>query len=207
MLASVVFLFLGGALFAQADRLERFQANFASSNLQTKLEILRVADTEDPAAFGPLYGQALSFVVSNAEDLDSEPVLRELALVSIRRIEAGGYEPAVNDLWRLFRLYPDTGTRIEVASVLAQLAGTSEQTITYIDQWVQTQNNLSRAGTRIDLQVLTAVIETLGEIASPSSFPAVIDTILTQHPDFVTDTALASLQELDGVPLEMATAA
>ena len=205
ILATVIVLACGMTLPAQTDRLETFQASFASSNLQTKLEILRAADSEDPAAFGPLYGQALSYVVSNAEDLVAEQLLREIALVSVNRIQAGAYAPAVNDLWRLFRLYDETSARIQIASVLGELAGDSQQTIGYMNQWVQTQNNLTRAGTRVDLQVLTAVTETLGTLASASSFPAVVDVILVQYPDFVTDTARTALNALDGVPLDMAS--
>lgn len=205
ILASVVALAIGPILSAQVDRLETFQSSFASSNLQTKLEILRSADSEDPAAFGPLYGQALSYVVSNAEDLTSEQLLREIALVSINRIRAGGYSQAVGDLWRLFRLYDETTARIQIAEVLGDLAGENEQTIDYMNQWIQTQNNLTRAGTRVDLQVLSAVVESVGRLGSAMSFPPVLDVILVQYPDFVTDTAVTALNSLSGDSLQLAT--
>ncbi len=192
-------------LAAQQDRLETFQASFASSNLQTKLEILRAADDDDPATFGPLYGQALSFAVSNADSLSSEPLLREIALVAVNRIAAGRYESAVNDLWRLFRSYEETTGRIQILNVLGDLASANEQTIDFMNAWVDTQNNLTIAGTRVDFQVLTAAVESLGRIGSASSFEAVLDVILVQYPDFVTETALTSLGSLDGEPLELAT--
>ncbi|MCG8477718.1 MAG: hypothetical protein MI724_01380 [Spirochaetales bacterium] len=192
-------------LAAQQDRLETFQASFASSNLQTKLEILRAADGDDPATFGPLYGQALSFAVSNADSLSSEPLLREIALVAVNRIAAGRYEPAVNDLWRLFRSYDETTGRIQILNVLGDLAGANEQTIDFMNAWVETQNNLTSAGTRVDLQVLMAAVEALGRIGSASSFESVLDVILVQYPDFVTETALTALASLDGEPLELAT--
>jgi hypothetical protein len=205
-LSAMAFLLVIAAATAQSDRLETFQSSFSSANLQTKLEILRASDGEDPAAFGPLYGQALSYVVSNAEMLEAEQLLREIALVSIRRIEAGAYRAAVNDLWRLYRLYEETTARIEVIGVLASLAGDSPATIDGMNEWVLTQNNLTRSGTRVDLQVLAAMTGALGEIGDTSSFPAVLDVILVGYPDFVSDTALDSLGRLDGVPLEMATA-
>ena len=206
ILASVLVLTLVGTATAQEDRLETFQSSFSTSNLQTKLEILRAADSEDAAAFGPLYGQALSYVVSNAEDLMSEQLLREIALVSINRIRAGGYTAAVNDLWRLFRLYDETTARIQIAEVLGELAVDSPQTIDYMNQWVATRNNLTRSGTSVDLQVLSAVTEALGRLGSATSFPSVLDVILVQYPDFVTDTARRALDQLGGVPLEMAEA-
>lgn len=192
--------------YAQVDPLETFQANFSSSNLQTKLEILRAADSQDPTAFGPLYGQALSFVVSNAGELAGEPLLREIALLSINRIDTGAYAPAVNDLWRLFRLYDETTARIQIIGVLGRLARDNTQVIDYINEWVRTQNNLTKAGTRVDLQVLTATIDAVGVLGSGSSFPAIVDTILLQYPDFVNDVALETLSALDGAPLDLAVA-
>jgi len=194
-------------VFAQVDPLETFQANFSSSNLQTKLEILRAADNQDAASFGPLYGQALSYVVSNAEQLVEEPLLRQIALLAINRIDQGQYLPAVNDLWRLFRLYDETTARIQVIGVLGRLAGDNAQVIDYINEWVGAQNNLTRAGTRVDLQVLTATVESVGVLGSESSFPVILDTILLQYPDFVNDVAENAISQLDGVPLELASAA
>ena len=196
-----------GVYAQQIDPLETFQANFSSANLQTKLEILRAAEARDSAAFGPLYGQALSFVVSNAEQLVEEPLLREIALHAINGISDGAYVQAVNDLWRLFRLYDETTARIQVVVVLGQLAGGNEQVIDYISAWVQTQNNLTKAGTPVDLQVLTAAVEATGELGNGRSFPAILDVVLLQYPDFVGDVALEALSRLDGVPLELASAA
>lgn len=194
-------------VFAQVDPLETFQANFSSSNLQTKLEILRAADNQDAAAFGPLYGQALSYVVSNAEQLVEEPLLRQIALLTINRIDQGQYVPAVNDLWRLFRLYDETTARIQVIDVLGRLAGDNPQVIDYINEWVAAQNNLTKAGTRVDLQVLTATVEAVGVLGSASSFSVILDTILLQYPDFVNDVAMETISRLDGVAVELASAA
>jgi hypothetical protein len=193
-------------VFAQTNPLETFQANFSSSNLQTKLEVLRASESQDAVEFGPLYGQALSFVVSNAEDLVDTPLLREIALFAVNRIDEGSYERAVGDLWRLFASYDETTARIQVANVLGRLAADNQQTIVNMNEWVMTRNNLARAGTDVDLQVFAAMIEALGVIGSGSSFPAVLDAILVQYPDFVNDEALAALDALDGEPLEMATA-
>ncbi len=202
-----MFLFSAGAAFAQVDPLETFQANFSSSNLQTKLEILRAADSQDAAAFGPLYAQALSYVVSNAEELVDEPLLRQIALAAINRIDEGGYAQAVNDLWRLFRLHDETTARIQVISVLGRLAGDNLQVIEYINDWIRTQNNLTRAGSSIDLQVMTATLDAVNALGSETSFPQIVDTILIQYPDFVNDAALAALENLAGNPVELASTA
>jgi len=190
---------------AQVDRLETYQNNFAVSNLQTKLEIVRSADNEDAAEFGPFYGETLRFVVSNAEDLDIERALREIALKTIDRIEEGRYTPAVGDLWRLFTVYRDTTTRIRILEVIGEIGAERPEETGYLAQWVATQNNLRGGGGDVDLQVLTAAMDALGQLRAPVAFEPVLDVILTQYPDFVTTRARANLGELDGVPLELAT--
>lgn len=194
-------------LTAQVDRLETFQSNFSSANIQTRLEILRAADSEDAAEFGPLYGQALSFVVSNAEDLNTDPLLREIALKAIDRIDDGAYTPAVNDLWRLFQLYDETSTRIEVLGVLGALAGERPEETGYLAEWVATQNNVRLGSGEVDLQVLTAALEALGELEAPVAFEPLLDVILIQYPDFVTETARTALDRIGGSQLEQAAEA
>lgn len=200
----IVMVLVIPGVFAQVDRLETYQANFSSSNLETKLEILRAADAEDAVEFGPLYGQALSYVVSNAEDLYSEPTLREIALKAVNRINDGGYTPAVNDLWRLFQLYDETTARIQVLNVIGAIASENPNEISYLSEWVATQGKLQQAGTRVDFQVLTAALTALGNLASPVSFQPVLDIILFQFPDFVTAEAQEALDALEGTPLDMA---
>jgi hypothetical protein len=190
---------------AQVDRLETYQNNFAVSNLQTKLEIVRAADNEDAAAFGPFYAETLRFVVSNAEDLDTERALREIALKTIDRIEEGRYSPAVGDLWRLFTLYRDTTTRIRILEVIGEIGSERPEETGYLAEWVATQNNLRSGGGDVDLQVLTTAVGALGQLQATVAFEPVLDVILTQYPDFVTAQARESLDEIDGVPLELAT--
>ncbi|MFP4152479.1 MAG: hypothetical protein ACLFR8_10130 [Alkalispirochaeta sp.] len=190
---------------AQVDRLETYQENFSASNLQTKLEIVRAADGEDAASFGPFYGQTLRFVVSNAEDLDTERALREIALESIDRIEEGQYTAAVGDLWRLFTLYSDSTTRIRILEVIGEIGAERPEETGYLADWVATQNNLRSGGGDVDLQVLTTAVDTLGKLQMPVAFEPILDVILTQYPDSVTNQARESLSEIEGVPLELAS--
>ncbi len=192
------------SVFGQVDRLEAYRANFASANLDTKLEILRAADSEDPEAFGPLYGQALSFVVSNSESLDSNRVLREIGLMSVERVDAGSYRPAVTDLWRLFEVYPETTTRIRILTALGRLADESPDEKDSLAEWVARQNNLNQTNVEVDLQVLTAAVGTLGELRDPVAFESLLDVVLLQYPQFVTSEARTALGNLEGNPLELA---
>ncbi|MFA7566303.1 MAG: hypothetical protein WCY01_04700 [Alkalispirochaeta sp.] len=202
LIIAVFFVF---PVFGQNAKLETYQSNFEAAKLETKLEILRSADGEDPVEFGPLYGQALRLVVNNAANLERDPVLRSIALKAIERVDAGGYDAAVGDLWLLFQNYPDSTTRIEVAEVMGRLAGNHPEEIRYLVNWVARQNSLNRSDEDVDLQVLASVLQALGELGSPVAFEPVLDTILVQYPDFVTDAARRTLGRLKGSPLELAT--
>lgn len=199
LICALALVVLGSStvLYAQSGRLDTFQANFSSANLQTKLEILRASESEDAAAFGPLYAQALSFVVSNAEDLDAEPLLREIAFVAMARVAAGSYTPALNDAWRLYLLYNETTARIQLLNVLAEIAVGSDIIIDAINEWLLTQHNLFAGGRQPDLQVVRTAIETAGALGDGSSYDAVATAILVQYPDVVVESAVRALTQLD----------
>ncbi len=192
--------------FAQEQRLETFQANFASANLQTKLEVLRAAESEDPAFFGPLYLQALQYVVSNSAQLPQEPNLREVALVAVNRVEAGNYVPAAGELWRLFQDYNESTARIRILTVLGGIAGEVPQVIAGLNDWVRRQHIQYASGGRPDLQVVSAALRAIRQLQSPTSFNILVDTILLQYPELITSVAREAIESLPGDLREMAFA-
>ena len=194
----------GPSVSGQTSRLETYQSNFSTANLQTKLEILRAANHEDAREFGPLYRQALQFTVSNASDLPRQPMLREIAMLSTDRVEEGEFSPASPELWRLFQEYEDTTFRIRVLEVLGTVAGESEPIIGGIVDWVRRRHIEAQGGGRPDLQVLAVALETLGRFGDPRANPVLLDAILYQYPRFVTSVARESMGKLEGDSLELA---
>lgn len=196
-----------GIVYGQEDRLQTFQANFESANLATKIEILRAADPEDPVAFAPLYLQALSFVVNNAEALPQQAVLREVLLVAIDRLVVGSVNDAATDLWRLFRLDSETGSRIRVAQALGALAGDNEFVVESMSEWIRTQSNLLRAGAQenVDMQVANAMVLAIGEIGSEISFEPLLDAALVGYPTIVADAIAQVLPEIGANSVDLAT--
>lgn len=184
--------------------LETYLANFSSANLETKLEILRSAESQDAATFGPLYGQALNFVVSNAEKLEGEPMLREIGLIAVTRIYYGGYQEANNNLWRLFDLYDESSSRIQILYVLGEVASDDEEVLDLLTYWVEAQNNLFLYGSGAELQVVAAAMETLRAFDSNKPFDAVLNVILFQYPDYVTVEARKSLDSFPGDHAQLA---
>lgn len=196
-----------GVVYGQEDRLQTFQANFESANLATKIEILRAADPEDPVAFAPLYLQALSFVVNNAEALPQQAVMREVLLVAIDRLVAGSVSDAATDLWRLFRLDSETGSRIRVAQALGTLAGDNEFVVESMSEWIRTQSNLLRAGAQenVDMQVANAMVLAIGEIGSEISFEPLLDAALVGYPTIVADAIAQVLPQIGANSVDLAT--
>lgn len=201
---AVLFVVVGALLPAQ-DRLQTYQANFATAVPETKLEILRASELEDAATMGPLYQQAISYVVSNAENLFADTVLRQIAVVAIERIAEGDYGPAAPELWRLFREFEETTARVQLLQVIASVSDDPADMAVEINNFLLTQNNLVRAGAEVDLQVTRATAEALGVLGQPSSFPVLVDAIVVQYPDFVTEAARDSLEALDVNRLDQAT--
>jgi hypothetical protein len=200
----VLVILVGPSVSGQTSRLETYQSNFSAANLQTKLEVLRAANHEDAREFGPLYRQALQFVLSNASDLPRQPMLREIAMLSTERVEEGEYTPASAELWRLFQTYDETSSRIRVLEVLGSVAGENEAIIEGVVDWVRRQHIVAEGGGRPDLQVLSVALETLGRFADPRANPVLLDAILYQYPRFVTDVARESMRQLEGDSLELA---
>lgn len=187
---------------AQDDRLEMLQASFASANLQTRLEILRAAQAEDPAQFGPLYRQALNHVIDNSDRVGTEPMLRDMAMLSLNRIGDGGFAEAAPDVWRFFQMYTDTTWRIRALEVLGEIGINHDRIVTGIIDWVRRQHVVYEDGGRPDLQVLAAALRALGVIGDIEAFSVLVDTAFLQYPEFVSSQAQTALLALDGDKLE-----
>lgn len=204
---TLLFFSLGWLLFAQESRLEMFQSNFSGANLQTRMEILRAAVTEDPAEFGPLYRQAIQHVVNNADQIRSETLFRDMAMLAMERLEAGSYAPAAPDLWRLFQQHQESSFRIRTLEVLAAVGGGNTEVVEGLTDWVRRQHVVSQGGGRPDLQVLAAAVDTLGAFGDSRSFTVLLDTVLLQYPRFVTTSARQSLAALEGDMLALSLSA
>ena len=176
-----------GTVYSQEDRLEALRADFGSADLTTKLDILRTAEAEDPAAFAPLYLDALGFVADNAAALPRQMMLREVGLNAVERLEAGSVREAAGNLWRLFRSYDETEFRVQVSRALGALATDNERIVDGMGEWIRTQSNLLRAGEqeRVDMQVANAIVLALGRIGSQSSFEPLLDAALLGYPTIV----------------------
>jgi len=202
---SVFILVTFGVVAQQSDsQLQTYLAQFEKATPPVKLQILRSAGDQPAEQMGPLYRKGLEYVVSNAPSLATDNVLQNMLTVSLEGAVNGNYKPAVGPLWSLFDVYDETTMRIRILRALGQMGTGDQGTVTLLNRWVMAQNNLFRAGTTPDLQVMSQAVKTLGILNDPSSFNVLMDVIITQYSTAISDAARTALYGLPGDVVEMA---
>ena len=186
--------------------LQAYLDNFRDASPEVKLDILQTADMLSVEELGPLYNQAVQYVLSNVDQIQANAILRDIALFAVERIGEGGYAPAAGSLWSLFVEYEDNTTRIEILNVLGEIASGNAEVVLDLNGWVQTQTNLYRGGVNPDEQVFRVAVQTLGDLGDASSFPILLDVQLAQISDVITNEAQAAMEALPGDYVEQAVA-
>lgn len=202
----VLFVCIGAVAGAQdANRaLQAYQDRFRDATPEIKLQILQTADALPVDQLGPLYVQAVQFVLVNSKSLPSDNVLQKILLLAVDKIGEGSYTPAVSSLWSAFDVYEENVARIAILRVFATIGPGNAELVLDLNGWVQVQANLYRGGVVPDLQVLQAAVETLGALGDVSSFPVLLDVQLAQISKAVTDAAHGSMKTLPGDYVELA---
>jgi hypothetical protein len=189
-----------GAWAQDAQRvLETYQRNFAIASLDVKIQILRDAAASPAArAYGPLYQQAIEFVLDNASQLPTDPRYRQLAAIAVEQVGAAGYAPARTAVWRLFEGDPETGTRVRAAVALGEVGEGDPEVVARLDRYLDSQNVLFSGGKGADLQVVPAVLRALGRLGDPASFPVVFSAAVVGYSAETTQVARESLLAIRG---------
>jgi hypothetical protein len=179
--------------------LETYRRNFAIASLDVKIQILQDAAASSHAAqLGPLYQQALEFVLENASLLPADPRFRQLAAIAADRVAAIGYAPARTALWRLFQEDAETGTRIRTATALGVAGAGDPEVVEHLNRFLDSQNALFAAGKGADLQVVPAILRALGRLGDPSSFPSIFSAMVLGYSAETTQIAKESLLAVKG---------
>jgi hypothetical protein len=177
--------------------------NFARASLQTKIQILKDAKDVEGANMGPLYEKALDFVLDNQDLLATDPMIRQLSVLSTQLIGISQYAPARYKIWDLFEIDTGTTVRVAVLNSLGEIAEGDERLIEQINAWLSRQNSLFQANRQPDLQVIGECVTTLGKIGSENSFPIVFTTMTLNYSEEVTNKAREALKTMEGDFQEM----
>ncbi|HCC38318.1 MAG TPA: hypothetical protein DEQ14_12345 [Treponema sp.] len=205
--ASAVFVFVLCSLFfarenafAQESILRAYQQNFIRSGIAGKAEILRDAATDEQAGvfIGPLYDFALDFVLRNADFLENDPQMINLAVIAARGAGQAGYRGSIDNLWGVFLRYNDLLVREEVLNALGELGRGNGMVCAHLNQYLAEQNRLSRSRQNTDQFAVSACIKTLVKLGDSSSFAPLFGALIADYPTAVRSEAHAALNALPG---------
>jgi len=197
----VLVLFFVISIFVNAEDsnpiLSAMQKNFARGSLSTKIQVLQDSAEYPDINMGPLYGEALDFILNNSKNLASDLSARELTILVVRLSGINGYNDASPILWQLFNTYEDEQVQVEILGSLAVIAP-NPMVIAELNKWLKLQNNRFRSGLVVPEQVVSEAVVTLGELGDSSSFPIVFSTGSAKYSDDITYKANIALKNLGG---------
>jgi len=196
----LVLLLLVSSLWAQepADLLRSFSRNFAIASLDVKMQIIQDAGNSGYPGLGPLYRQAIDYVMDNFSLVATDQRFRQLAILAVDQLESAGFTEGKYSVWKLFDTDEDTGVRISCLNALATLAQGDEEIIGYVNMWLQRQNTVFQSGRIPDVYVVSAAVRALGELRDQSSFPVLFTTMTVGYTDDIVRSARENLFRLEG---------
>jgi HEAT repeat protein len=192
---------LAWSLSAQdADNLTvSYQRNFVRSSLGTKLDLLKEASQQPTGGMGPLYEQALQFVLDNYALLRNDGSLRDLGILAVQSIDHERDAQAIPLMLQLFQSYRETGVRVPVVQALGDIGTGNGQAVEFLNTYLANQNNIYKTGTIPDLDTIKESIVALGKLGDGSSFGVLFSTMVTGFNDEgVTRSAQDSLARIKG---------
>ncbi len=203
--SALLLLLVAAALPAQeqSDILRSFQKSFVRGNLNTKIQVLQDAATRNDVDMGPLYHQALDFIIDNANIFENDLVARELGILAVRLIGISGHNEALSSLWEYFTVDNTTSVRIEVLNAIGNLTPVDTRLVNNLNRWLDGQNDRLRAGEEVDLGVIEEAVVALGNIGDDSSFPVLFSVSILGGSDDIDEKAIDALYSIEGDFQEM----
>jgi len=202
----VILFSLAATVLQAADDstiVDAFQKNFARGSISTKIQVLQDSASMESENMSALYLQALKFVIDNAEQLKTDTLARELTVLAVRLVGLRGYSGAASGLWQLFNIFEDTGVRVEIMNALGKTAGGNDRIITYVTNWLASQNSIYQSGGWVDKQVIAECVATLGSIGREAAFPVLFTAVTLGYSEDITVKASEALKTIEGEYAEL----
>ena len=200
--AGIILVLLIVTSFVSADDEEfivlAFRKNFQRGSITTKIQILQDASDETDVDMGPLYLLALDEVIGFVPELRSDPVARDLSILTVQLIGISGNREALPQLWKLFMLDSSQSLRINVLNAIAALPPADPLIVASLNDWVLDQNDAYRNDETTDLVVLSESAITLGALGDISSFPVLFSASIAGYPANVAEKARTALYRIEG---------
>ncbi len=197
----IALLAAAGAAYAQDAQkiLETFRRNFAIASLDVKIQILQdAASGKNASSMGPLFQQAVDFVVDNGSLVPTDARFNQLAAIGAEQAGIAGFTAARFSVWKLFQVTPDSQTLAKAATALGTLGAGDQEIIGDLNHWLDAQNTVVSSGKMPDAAVLVAVIQSLGKLGDPSSFPYLFTATNLGYSEQISAIARTALFALKG---------
>ena len=199
----IVMALLVAAAAAQAQDaqkiLDTYRRNFAIASLDVKIQILQdAAGGKTAPDMGPLYQQAIDFVVENAGLISTDARFNQLAEIGAEQIGIIGFTAGRSSVWRLFRATADSQTLAKAAGALGAVGAGDAETIDNLNRYVESQNTRFSSGKAPDAAVFSASLQALGKLGDPSSFPVLFSAVNLGAGDQITAIARNALFAIRG---------
>jgi hypothetical protein len=171
-------VFMLGAQITDETILQSYERIFIRSSLNTKVNVLMDAATDDQAAefYGPLCDRALHFVLENAALFREDPDMINITVIAVKGVGESRYNPAAETLWQVFLSFPDNVIRYEILNTLQALD--APVLTEKINGFVTEQNKLYGSGIPPDPQLLRSLFNVLGNIGDSSAYPVLFASSL-----------------------------
>lgn len=179
--------------------LDTFRRNFAIASLDVKIQIVQdAAGAKNAADMGPLYVLAIDFVTDNGSLIATDARFSQLAAIAAEQVGVIKYGPAKASLLKLFQVDSDTQTLSNAATALGIIGAGDAEIVGNLNAYVETQNNLFAGGKQPDIVVLSAVLQALGRLGDPTSFPILFSAMNLGYSDKTTAAARDALLSVKG---------
>lgn len=189
-----------GGLVAQDAQaiLKSHMRNFAIASLDVKIQIILDAGKSGYKEMGPLYVQAVDYVLDNYSLLETDQRFRQLAVSAIDQIKAVGYSDGRFSVWKLFQTDTSIEVRVSCLNALGVIGKGDKEIVQNLNLWLQSQNTVFQSGKIPDLPVIFACVRALGQIGDSSSFPILFSTSNLGFPEDVGRQAREALAAIPG---------
>ena len=194
---------LATVLVAQAQDaqklLDTFRRNFAIGSLDVKIQILQdAAASKAASAMGPLFLQAVEFVIDNSSLVATDARFNQLASIGAEQMGVVGFMQGRDAIWKLFQTTSDSQTLVKAATALGITGAGDPQTILNLNHYVDGQNASFGTGKMPDTAVLVACLQALGKIGDATSFSTLFGTMNLGYSDQISAIAKDSLLSIKG---------
>jgi hypothetical protein len=200
LFAGLFFAGLYAGLYAQESVFFSYERNFIRANLSAKTGILIDAATDEKSGefIGDLYDLALQFALANGEILRDDPDMIALVSAAARGAGGQGMRKSLPRLLRLFEVFRDSYTRVEILGALAVLGKGNAEVTVALNLFLENQNRSFREGVSPDIPVLRACVAALGTLGDYSSFPVLFSAMVASYPPLITQETMKALDSIQG---------